>query len=151
MSAGRWCWRAGGGWLSDALYARVAALGLGEHVRFLGYVPDVDLLALFDGAFCFCFPSRFEGFGLPILEAQQQGVPVMTANNSAIPEVAGDAAILVDPMDVDAIAEAMLRLSQDERLRAELIAKGHENVKRFSWEKAARETLAVLERAARGE
>ncbi len=139
----------GRGWLSDALYARVDALGLGERVRFLGYVPDADLPALYGGAFCFCFPSLFEGFGLPILEAQQQGVPVMTANNSAIPEVAGDAALLVDPLDVDAIAEAMLRLSQNEALRQELIAKGHENVKRFSWEKAARETLAVLERAAR--
>ena len=74
----------------------------------------------------------------------------MSANNSAVPEVAGDAALLVDPTDVEAIAEAMLRLSQDEALREELIAKGHENVKRFSWEKAARETLAVLERAARG-
>ncbi len=141
----------GRGWLSESLYAQVEALGLSERVRFLGYVPDADLTALYNGAFCFCYPSLFEGFGLPILEAQQQGVPVMTANNSAIPEVAGDAALLVDPMDVDAIAEAMLRLSQDEALREELIAKGHENVKRFSWEKAARETLAVLERAARGE
>ena len=140
----------GRGWLSDALYAQVERLGLGERVRLLGYVPDADLTALYNGAFCFCYPSLFEGFGLPILEAQQQGVPVMTANNSAIPEVAGDAALLVDPMDVEAIAEAMLRLSQDEALREELIAKGHENVKRFSWEKAARETLAVLERAAQG-
>ena len=72
----------------------------------------------------------------------------MCANNSALPEIAGDAALLVDPHDVDAIAAAMLRLSQDEALRQQLIAKGHENVKRFSWEKAARETLAVLEEAA---
>jgi glycosyltransferase involved in cell wall biosynthesis len=81
------------------------------------------------------------------LEAQQIGVPVMCANNSALPEVAGDAAILVDPEDVDAIADAMLRLSQDESLRQKLIAAGYENVKRFSWEKAARETLDVLEKA----
>lgn len=73
----------------------------------------------------------------------------MTSNNSALPEVAGDAAILVDPMDIDAIADAMLRLSQDEDLRQRLIAAGYENVKRFSWDKAAKETLAVLEEAAR--
>ena len=72
----------------------------------------------------------------------------MTSTNSSLPEIAGDAAILVDPTDVDAIADAMLRLSRDEALRAKLIAAGHENVKRFSWEKAARETLAVLEAAA---
>lgn len=72
----------------------------------------------------------------------------MCAKNSALPEIAGDAALLVDPEDVDEIAKAMLRLSQDENLRQELIAKGYENVKRFSWEKAARETLAVLEEAA---
>lgn len=73
----------------------------------------------------------------------------MCANNSALPEVAGDAALLVDPTDVEAIADAMLRLSQDEALRQKLISAGYENVKRFSWEKAARETLAVLEEAAR--
>ncbi|MEM7539366.1 MAG: glycosyltransferase [Chloroflexota bacterium] len=91
--------------------------------------------------------SLHEGFGLPILEAQHYGVPIMTANNSSLPEVAGDAAIFVDPMDVDAIADAMLRLSQDEDLRQRLIVAGYENVKRFSWEKAAKETLAVLEEA----
>ena len=74
----------------------------------------------------------------------------MTANNSALPEIAGDAALLVDPTDVDAIANAMLQLSQDEPLRQRLIAAGYENVKRFSWEKAARQTLAVLEQVARG-
>jgi glycosyltransferase involved in cell wall biosynthesis len=138
----------GKGWLSDKLFAQAHALGLGDHIHFPGYVPDEDLPALLRGARFFCFPSLFEGFGLPVLEAQQTGVPVMCANNSALPEIAGDAAILVDPLDVDAIAEAMLRLSQDEALRQELIARGFENVKRFSWEKAARETLAVLEEAA---
>ena len=97
----------------------------------------------------FCFPSLYEGFGLPVLEAQSYGVPVMSANRSALPEIAGDAALYIDPTDVDAIAAAMLRLSQDEALRQQLIAAGHENVKRFSWTKAAAETLAVLEEAAR--
>lgn len=139
------------GWLSQALYARAQAQGLDERVRFLGYVSDDNLPALLQGATFFCFPSLFEGFGLPVLEAQSYGVPVMTSNNSSLPEVAGDAALLVDPTDVDAIADAMLRLSQDETLRQRLIRAGYENVKRFSWTKAAAETLAVLEEAAQSD
>lgn len=138
-----------GGWESAALLRLVTDLHLDDCVHFLGYMADEALSALYDGARFFCFPSLFEGFGLPVLEAQQHGVPVMTANNSALPEIAGDAALLVDPTDVDAIADAMLQLSQDEALRQRLIAAGYENVKRFSWEKAARETLAVLEKVAR--
>lgn len=136
----------GEGWMSQSLYE--LADSISDQIHLLGYVNDADLPALMAGAEFFCLPSLFEGFGLPVLEAQHYGTPVMTANNSSLPEVAGDAAILVDPMDVDAIAQAMLRLSQDEDLRQRLIAAGHENVKRFSWEKAARETLAVLEEAA---
>ena len=136
------------GWLSERLYAEAAALGLGKQMHFLGFVPDDALPALIKGAHFFAFPSLFEGFGLPVLEAQSYGVPVLTSNNSSLPEVAGDAALLVDPTDVDAIANAMLRLSQDEVLRQQLIEAGYANVQRFSWEKAARETLAVLEEAA---
>ena len=139
-----------GGLGSGALRKLVADLRLQDRVHFLGYVADEALAALYYGARLFCFPSLFEGFGLPVLEAQRHGVPVMTANNSALPEIAGDAALLVDPTDVEAIADAMLQLSQDEPLRQRLIAAGYENVKRFSWEKAARETLAVLEKVARG-
>lgn len=139
-----------GGWESAKLRQFIADLHLGDRVHCLGYVADEALSALYYGARFFCFPSLFEGFGLPVLEAQLHGVPVMTANNSALPEIAGDAALLVDPTDVDAIANAMLQLSQDEPLRQRLIAAGYENVKRFSWEKAARETLAVLEQVARG-
>jgi len=136
------------GWLSDSLYEQAASLGLAQRVRFLGYIADDELPALLKGALFFSFPSLFEGFGLPVLEAQSYGVPVLTSNNSSLPEVAGDAALLVDPTDVDAIANAMLRLSQDEVLRQQLIDAGYANVRRFSWEKAARETLAVLEEAA---
>jgi glycosyltransferase involved in cell wall biosynthesis len=138
------------GWESSALRQLVAELKLTKRVHFPGYIADEALPALYYGARLFCFPSLFEGFGLPVLEAQAHGVPVMTANNSALPEIAGDAALLVDPTDVDAIADAMLQLSQDEALRQRLITAGYENVKRFSWEKAAQETLAVLLRAARG-
>lgn len=139
----------GTGWLSQALDEAVKQRGLADRIQFTGYVADEALPALYRNARFFCFPSLFEGFGLPILEAQSYGVPVMTANNSSLPEIAGDAAILVDPTDVDAIADAMLRLSQDEALRQRLIEAGYQNVKRFSWVKAAQETLAVLKAAAR--
>lgn len=137
------------GWQSEGFDEQIAAMGLNRSVCWLGYVPDEELPALLKGALFFCFPSLFEGFGLPVLEAQSYGVPVVTSNNSALPEIAGDAALLVDPTDVDAIADAMLRLSQDEALRQRLIEAGYANVKRFSWEKAARETLAVLLEAAK--
>jgi glycosyltransferase involved in cell wall biosynthesis len=139
----------GTGWLNESLDALVAQLGLADRIHFIGYVADDALPALYTGARFFCFPSLFEGFGLPVLEAQRYGAPVMTANNSSLPEIAGDAALLVDPTDIDAIADAMLRLSRDEALRQRLIEAGYQNVKRFSWEKAARETLAVLEEAVR--
>ena len=133
---------------SDELHSRVRQLGLESRIHFTGYIPEEHLAPLLHAALMFCYPSLFEGFGLPILEAHYAGVPVLTANNSSLPEVAGDAALLVDPTDIDAIADAMLRLSQDDALRQRLIAAGYENVKRFSWEKAAQETLAVLESAA---
>jgi glycosyltransferase involved in cell wall biosynthesis len=137
------------GWLSDSIFRCAAQTGLADRIHFTGYLADADLAALLQGARLFCYPSLLEGFGLPVLEAQYAGIPVMTANNSSLPEVAGDAALLVDPTDIDAIADAMLRLSRDEELRQRLIAAGHENVKRFSWQDAAQKTLAVLEQAAR--
>jgi glycosyltransferase involved in cell wall biosynthesis len=138
------------GWLSAPILDEAARLqreGLAGRIHLPGYVPDGDLAALLRGARLFCYPSLYEGFGLPILEAQSAGVPVVTAHNSSLPEVAGDAALLVAPQDVDALAAAMLALARDEELRQRLIRAGYENVARFSWEKAARETLAVLEAA----
>lgn len=139
------------GWMSgpilDAAGELQGKLPAGA-LRLAGYVADGDLAALLRGARLFCYPSLYEGFGLPVLEAQTAGVPVMTARNSSLPEVAGDAALLVDPHDVDALAQAMLRLASDEELRERLIEAGRENVSRFSWAKAARETLSVLESAA---
>ncbi len=133
------------GWLYEDLFARVERLGLAGRVRFPGYVAEEDLPALLSAALAFVFPSLYEGFGIPVLEAGACEVPVITSNTSSLPEVAGDAALLVDPHDVDAIADAMYRLITDPDLRGELIRRGRENVKRFSWEKCARETLAVLE------
>ena len=129
---------------TTALRALVQQLQIAPFVHFLGYVAEDALPALYRGAQLFLFPSLFEGFGLPVLEAQSYGVPVMCANNSSLPEIAGAAALLVEPTDVEALADAMLRLSEDEALRQQLIAAGYENVKRFSWEKAARETMAVF-------
>ena len=140
------------GWLSAPILDEAARLergGLAGRIHLPGYVPDGDRAALLRGARLFCYPSLYEGFGLPILEAQSAGAPVVTARNSSLPEVAGDAALLVDPEDVDALAAAMLRLARDEELRQRLIRAGYENISRFSWEKAARETLAVLEQAAK--
>ncbi len=139
------------GWLSEPIFDLVRNSRFADSIHLTGYVPEENLPPLLAGATFFCYPSLFEGFGLPVLEAQTAGVPVMTTYSSSLPEVAGDAAILVDPTDVDAIAAAMLRLSQDEELRQSLIAAGYQNVKRFSWDKAAHETLAVLEEAAQAE
>jgi glycosyltransferase involved in cell wall biosynthesis len=137
------------GWLSQEILAQARQSDYAKHIHLTGYVEDADLPALMAGASLLAYASLYEGFGLPILEAQSLGVPVMSANNSSLPEVAGNAALYVDPTDVEAIAQAMLRLSQDEALRQQLIDAGYRNVQRFSWEKAAAETLAVLEEAAR--
>ncbi len=128
------------------LPALAEELAVADRVHFLGYVPESALPQLYRNAHLFLFPSLFEGFGLPVLEAQSHGVPVMTAHNSSLPEIAGDGALLVDPTDVDAIANAMLQLSEDEALRQRLIHAGYANTKRFSWQRAAEETLALFQR-----
>ena len=132
------------GWLSDEIYKLPKKLRIENQVKFLGHVDDKDLLALYSGAIALTFPSLFEGFGLPILEAQACSCPVITSNISSMPEVAGKGAILVDPYSIDDIVKGIKRLMiNDERLR--IIKLGFENIKRFSWEKCAMETLAVLE------
>ncbi len=116
---------------------------LHQHVRFLGFVPDETLAVLYRLASVFVFPSLYEGFGLPPLEAMAAGVPVITSNVSSLPEVVGDAALLINPLDAGAIAEAMARVLEDPALRADLIRRGHERVKVFSWEQAAARTYAA--------
>ena len=122
-------------------------LNLEDKVIFKGYVPDGELKSMYSNASLFVFPSLVEGFGFPILEAMSHGVPVVTSNCGAMVEIAGDAALLVDPYSVDEIAEAMHRVLTDESLRATLIKKGLERASQFSWEKTARETLAVYKAA----
>jgi len=134
------------GWLSQPILEAARTSAAQSCIHLPGYVNTEQAAALYAGARFFCYPSLHEGFGLPILEAQSCGVPVMTSHNSSLPEIAGDAALLVDPENEEEIAQAMLRLSQDEKLRQDLVAKGYRNLSRFSWEKAARETLAVLAR-----
>lgn len=134
------------GWLSDGIYQLPKKLGIENQVKFLGYVADKDLPALYSGAKALLFPSLFEGFGLPILEAQACGCPVITSNISSMPEVAGRGAILVDPYNIEDIVKGMKRV-KGKGEREKLIEQGFKNVKRFSWEKSARETLKVLETA----
>jgi glycosyltransferase involved in cell wall biosynthesis len=133
------------GWLHKTIFESVARLGLQTRVHFLDYVPASDLPALVSGARVFVFPSLHEGFGLPILEAQACGTPVVCSMTSSLPEAAGDAALFFDPLDVDAIAGALARALTDDALRAKLIARGFENVKRFSWEVSARQILCAFE------
>jgi glycosyltransferase involved in cell wall biosynthesis len=136
------------GWLTAEIERRAAELGAAGQVRFLGYLPDADLPALLGGALAFVFPSLYEGFGMPVLEAMACGAPVLTSATSALPEVAGNAALLVDPADTGAIAAALARLADDGALRAELRGRGLARAGLFSWERCARETLAVLREAA---
>jgi glycosyltransferase involved in cell wall biosynthesis len=123
---------------------------LHQHVRFLGFVPDATLAALYRLASVFVFPSLYEGFGLPPLEAMSAGAPVVTSNVSSLPEVVGDAALLIDPTSADAIAVAMARVLGEPGLRSELVRRGHERVKAFSWERSVariREIYAEVARA----
>ena len=130
-------------WKYTPIFDTVQELGLQSHVHFTGYVEEEDLPALYNGADLFVFPSLYEGFGLPVLEAMACGTPVITSNTSSLPEVAGDAALLVDPYDVDAIAGAMRQVLESPTLAAEMREKGLAQASRFSWERTARETVAV--------
>jgi glycosyltransferase involved in cell wall biosynthesis len=132
------------GWLYGEIFARVKALGLTDKVVFTGYVADADLPALMSGARLFAFPSLYEGFGFPVLEAMSCGLPVVCANTSSLPEVAGDAALLVNPLDTTALAAAMARLLTDEPLRVTLVARGYAQAQRFSWQRAAQEVMAIV-------
>lgn len=131
------------GWLVEEVDQTLEETNLGEAVRFLGGVPNEELVYLYNAARVFAFPSRYEGFGLPPLEAMACGTPVVTANVSSLPEVVGDAALLVNPEDVDGLAVAMWRLLSEENLRRELRAKGIKRAQIFSWERAARATREV--------
>lgn len=136
------------GWFAETIRARVQELGLESHVIFPGYIAIEDKAALLSGARLFAFPSLYEGFGFPVLEAQACGVPVLAAATSSLPEVAGAGALLVDPLDTDAIEAGLSRLLEEPALRQTLIARGTLNLARFSWEQAAQQTAAILRQLA---
>ena len=138
-----------GGPGADAPVVRAAVTrhDLAGVVDFPGVLPESLLQAGYRGALALAYPSLYEGFGLPLLEAMSVGTPVIASQVSSLPEVAGDAALLVDPFDVDALAGALEQVAGDEALRADLAARGYRRVRRFSWERAAQETLAVYREA----
>ena len=126
------------------ILAEAAAAGADDRIMFLDYVRDEDLPALYSGATVFCYPSLYEGFGLPVLEAMACGTPVVASNTTSVPEVAGQAAILVDPTDCEELAAALDSVLDDSRRRESMRAAGLKQVASFSWERAARDTLSVL-------
>ena len=133
----------GGGALGPAELERSAALGLSpEHVMQTGG-PDRDLAVAYQNAVAFVYPSLYEGFGLPPLEAMSAGCPVISSNSSSLPEVVGDAALTFDPKDVDALRDGLERVAQSSELRADLVARGHARRALFSWRRCAQETIAV--------
>ena len=138
------------GWLYSGIFRAVEAQGLGGDIVFTGYVPPADLPALYAGAACFVFPSLYEGFGLPVLEAMSAGTPVVASRVGAIPEVAGDAAVLVDAHRPVELADGIASVLTDGALRDRLVARGRVRAQAFTWERVARETLAVYESAHTG-
>lgn len=131
------------GWLYADFFRRLHELGLEDEVLFPGFVPDDDLPAFYSAADLFVFPSLYEGFGLPVLEALACGTPVVASNTASLPEVAGEAALLVDPSSVEALVRAMLDVLNSSELRDDLRARGPIQAAKFTWQRAARETLAV--------
>jgi glycosyltransferase involved in cell wall biosynthesis len=134
----------------DELRAQIEDAGLGDRIRLLGWVDDESLDGLYRAADCFVFPSLAEGFGLPVLEAMLRRTPVACSNSTSLPEVAGDAALLFDPLDVDAIAVSIRRILDDRELAGRLSAAGLERAKRFSWEQTAQATLECYRKALEG-
>lgn len=132
----------GKGWLYDPAWVEGV-----EGIHLMGYVDDADKGALYAGALALVFPSLYEGFGFPVLEAMQCGTPVIASNTSSLPELVGEPGLLVNPLDVEAIAEAMSQLSNETSLRSKLVGQGFAQATRFTWIEAARKTLAALESA----
>ena len=133
----------GSGWLEDELAETIERTGMNDYVYLLGLVDDADLPALYTGARMLLMVSLYEGFGLPVLEAMACGTPVIASNMSSLPEVAGSAALLVDPHDIDAIRGAIHRLEIDDAKRSELTAAGYQQAGRFTWARAAQQLQSI--------
>lgn len=136
------------GWSSRGLAGRIERLGLNEVVHFTGYVPFEDLPGIYNLAEFFVFPSLYEGFGLPVVEAMASGLPVITSNTSSLGEIAAGAAETIDPTDTEALTDAIVRLAASPELRRDLSRRGLQRSRFFSWTQTAREMLAVYRRAA---
>ena len=139
----------GSGWKNRPIYGAVKKLGIEGKVKFIGYVGDEERPALLNGATAFVYPSLYEGFGMPPLEAMACGTPVVTSDASSLPEVVGDAALLIDPQSVDEIAKAMLLIAGDGALRENLKMKGLERAECFTWEKTAEKLRKLIEEVAK--
>jgi glycosyltransferase involved in cell wall biosynthesis len=139
----------GKGWLFAEIFERVEALGVQERVRFIGYVPDEELPFWYNAADLLVFPSVYEGFGMPVVEAMACGTPVVAAESSSIPEAAGAAGLLFLPHDIAGLAERMAAVLNDAALSSSMRQKGLEQARQFSWERAGQETAAVYHRALR--
>lgn len=135
------------GWNDGTIVRAINDSGVKERIITTGFVPDEDLSPLYSGAAAFVYPSLYEGFGLPPLEAMQCGTPVITSNTSSLPEVVGDAGIMVDPRDGDALCQAMLDLYRSPGLRQEMSSKGLLRAAGFSWERTVRETISAYHAA----
>jgi glycosyltransferase involved in cell wall biosynthesis len=133
----------GNGWDYDKVKEQVKVLGLENRVHFLGYVSDDLLRFLYRKAVVFVYPSLFEGFGLTVLEAMASSCPVITSNTSSLPEISGDAAILINPEDVDELSANIALVSTNKKIREQMITKGLQRVKTFTWEKAAALTFDI--------
>lgn len=138
------------GWKNKNFLKMIRTHPLKDHIHMTGYLPRDRLVSYYKNAICVMFPSLYEGFGLPILEAMSCGTPVITSDTASMPEIAGDAALLVDPYDTGSIAEAMNKLLRDDRFRKRLISMGFQRAKEFSWKRCAEETLRVFNRVGEG-
>jgi glycosyltransferase involved in cell wall biosynthesis len=137
----------GKGWRCDSIFAAIEESGVARDIVLPGYVPHADLPLWYSAADVFVYPSLYEGFGLPVLEAMACGAPVISSTASSLPEVAGDAGVLIDPNDIDALAGAIKQVARSPDLRAALSAQGMARASAFTWERMARQTRAVYEQA----
>ena len=134
----------GKGWKYDNIMKLIESMG--TDIILTGYIDEEDKIPIYKLAQIFAFPSLYEGFGMPVLEAMAAGVPVVTSNVSSLPEVAGDAAILVDPLNEDEIFEAYKKILSDKKLQLEMIEKGLEQAKKFEWKESAKVLEQIYEK-----
>ena len=137
------------GWLENETFRAAERDALGRDILFTDYVPEHDLVGLYSGAICFVYPSYFEGFGLPVVEAMQCGVPVIAGNQTSLPELVGEAGLLFDPFDTAELVKALTRVLDDSAYRADLRTRGLERAKDFNWKTTAQLTLNAYHRAAK--